>query len=215
MAKLKLTYFDFHSGRGEPARLALSMGGIPFEDDRVPPSDWQRRKPNTPFGALPSIVMLASLRTSTPQIRGRLRYATKSWRRWKTSIPNLRQLFSFPKGKRKPNAKRLIEGPLPSISRGCSSGWKRMEAVTSLRTVNGRRSQGLVWIRHLKSGVLDYVPANLPIASRPSWSSTTSGLKTTPASTATTPSMVSPADHLAIATAQIMKGAPLVSGSGW
>jgi glutathione S-transferase len=53
MAKLKLTYFDFHSGRGEPARLALSMGGIPFEDDRVPPSNWQRRKPDTPFGALP------------------------------------------------------------------------------------------------------------------------------------------------------------------
>ena len=35
MAKLKLTYFDFHGGRGEPARLALSIGGIAFEDDRV------------------------------------------------------------------------------------------------------------------------------------------------------------------------------------
>ena len=53
MPKLKLTYFDFHGGRGEPARLGLSIGGIPFEDDRVPPSDWERRKPNTPFGALP------------------------------------------------------------------------------------------------------------------------------------------------------------------
>jgi prostaglandin-H2 D-isomerase / glutathione transferase len=53
MPKLKLTYFDFHGGRGEPARLALSIGGIPFEDDRVAPSDWQRRKPDTPFGALP------------------------------------------------------------------------------------------------------------------------------------------------------------------
>jgi glutathione S-transferase len=53
MAKIKLTYFDFHGGRGEPARLALSMGGVPFEDDRVLPSEWQQRKPNTPFGALP------------------------------------------------------------------------------------------------------------------------------------------------------------------
>jgi glutathione S-transferase len=50
---LKLTYFDFHGGRGEPARLALSIGGITFEDDRVPFSDWERRKPDTPFGALP------------------------------------------------------------------------------------------------------------------------------------------------------------------
>ena len=46
-----------------------------------------------------------------------------------------------------------------------------------------------------------------PIASRQSWSSTTSGLRTTPASTPTTPSMVSPADHLVIATAQTMKAA--------
>ena len=37
MAKLKLTYFDFHGGRGEPARLALSIGGIAFEDDRSRP----------------------------------------------------------------------------------------------------------------------------------------------------------------------------------
>ena len=44
MAKPKLTYFDFHGGRGEPARLALSMGGIPFEDDRLASSDWQWRK---------------------------------------------------------------------------------------------------------------------------------------------------------------------------
>ncbi len=44
---------NFHGGRGEPARLALSIGGIPFEDDRVAPSDWLARKPDTPFGTLP------------------------------------------------------------------------------------------------------------------------------------------------------------------
>ena len=53
MPKLKLTYFDFHGGRGEPARLALSIAGIPFEDDRVLGTDWPRRKPSTPFGSLP------------------------------------------------------------------------------------------------------------------------------------------------------------------
>ena len=35
MANMKLTYFDFHGGRGEPVRLALTMGGVPFEDDRA------------------------------------------------------------------------------------------------------------------------------------------------------------------------------------
>ena len=34
MDKLKLTYFDVSGGRAEPARLALHIGGIPFEDKR-------------------------------------------------------------------------------------------------------------------------------------------------------------------------------------
>lgn len=53
MSKLKLTYFDFQGGRGEPPKLALSIGGIPFEDDRVPPAEWEGRKTHNPFGALP------------------------------------------------------------------------------------------------------------------------------------------------------------------
>ena len=53
MAQYKLTYFDFHGGRGEPARMALAMAGIAFEDDRVPVGGWEQRKLDTPFGALP------------------------------------------------------------------------------------------------------------------------------------------------------------------
>jgi hypothetical protein len=52
MSKLKLTYFDFHGGRGEPARLALSIGEIPFEHDRVPPAEWEGRKARKPRSAL-------------------------------------------------------------------------------------------------------------------------------------------------------------------
>ena len=53
MAQPTISYFDFHGGRGEPARRARAIGGIPFEDDRVPPAEWQSRKAHTPFGALP------------------------------------------------------------------------------------------------------------------------------------------------------------------
>jgi glutathione S-transferase len=55
MAKLKLTYFDFDGGRGEPARLALHVGGIPFEDERVSPKDWPQFRDRTPFFALPTL----------------------------------------------------------------------------------------------------------------------------------------------------------------
>jgi hypothetical protein len=35
MSRPKLTYFDFHGGPGEVARLALAFGGVSFEDDCV------------------------------------------------------------------------------------------------------------------------------------------------------------------------------------
>jgi glutathione S-transferase len=53
MAAPKLTYFDFDGGRGEVARLAFAIGGVPFVDDRVPFAAWNDRKPHTPFGGLP------------------------------------------------------------------------------------------------------------------------------------------------------------------
>jgi glutathione S-transferase len=55
MAKLKLTYFDFDGGRGEPARLALHIGGIAFEDQRIPGKDWPSFREKTPFLAMPTL----------------------------------------------------------------------------------------------------------------------------------------------------------------
>jgi len=53
MSKLKLSYFDFNGGRGESARLALSMANIEFEDQRVVFKDWPTLKASMPFGAMP------------------------------------------------------------------------------------------------------------------------------------------------------------------
>ena len=55
MAKLKLTYFDFDGGRGEPARLALHIGGIAFEDHRIAGKDWPAFRDKTPFLAIPTL----------------------------------------------------------------------------------------------------------------------------------------------------------------
>ena len=53
MATYKLTYFDFHGGRGEDCRLALHLAGADWEDDRLAGAKWMERKPSTPFGGLP------------------------------------------------------------------------------------------------------------------------------------------------------------------
>ena len=82
MPKLKLTYFDINGGRGEPARLALSIGGI-----RPRTIASTLRLAGTPFGALPvlevdgrtlaqsnAINRYVGKLISTRPTRGRLRY---------------------------------------------------------------------------------------------------------------------------------------------
>lgn len=54
MTKPKLTYFDAPMSRGEECRLALHVGGVAFEDNRINRDDWMRLKPTTPFGSLPT-----------------------------------------------------------------------------------------------------------------------------------------------------------------
>lgn len=53
MTKLTLIYFDFDGGRGEPARLALQVGGVAFEDRRIPPNEWPAYRDKMPFQAMP------------------------------------------------------------------------------------------------------------------------------------------------------------------
>ncbi len=55
MDKLKLTYFDISGGRAEPARLALHIGGIAFEDYRFPFSDFAEVRKTTPLNQVPTL----------------------------------------------------------------------------------------------------------------------------------------------------------------
>ena len=55
-ANSKFYYFPL-PGRGEPARLALALGGVPFSDVRVEGKDWPALKPSTPWGSLPYLAL--------------------------------------------------------------------------------------------------------------------------------------------------------------
>lgn len=50
--QLKLTYFP-STGRAEPIRLALALGGIPFEDERLSYAEFHERKTSLPFHQVP------------------------------------------------------------------------------------------------------------------------------------------------------------------
>ncbi|MBT5559929.1 MAG: glutathione S-transferase, partial [Proteobacteria bacterium] len=55
MPQLKLTYFDFDGGRGEPARLAMYIGDIDFEDIRFTFDKFPEVRKTTPLGQVPTL----------------------------------------------------------------------------------------------------------------------------------------------------------------
>ena len=55
MPQLKLTYFDFNGGRAEPARLAMIIGGIAFEDCRFTFPEFAEVRKTTPLGQVPTL----------------------------------------------------------------------------------------------------------------------------------------------------------------
>jgi glutathione S-transferase len=57
MSKPKLSYFDAPISRGEECRLALHIGGVDFEDNRIKPADWPAFKSTTPYGSVPVLEM--------------------------------------------------------------------------------------------------------------------------------------------------------------
>ena len=74
MPQLKLSYFDFHGGRAEPVRLALHIGGIPFEDHRFTFAEFAEVRKSTPFGQVPTLIVDGVQVTQCDSI---LRYAGK------------------------------------------------------------------------------------------------------------------------------------------
>ncbi len=55
MPTLRLSYFDFHGGRGESARLAMHIGGVAFEDHRFTYAEFAALRKSTPFGQVPTL----------------------------------------------------------------------------------------------------------------------------------------------------------------
>eukprot|EP00124_Ichthyophonus_hoferi_P001241 Ihof_evm8s60 gene=Ihof_evmTU8s60 len=69
--QIKVTYFDMH-GRAESTRLALHIGGIPFEDERLTHEQFATIKETLPFGQLPILTVDGKV---LAQSRSMLRFA--------------------------------------------------------------------------------------------------------------------------------------------
>ncbi len=175
-------------------RLALSIGGIPFEDDRVPPSDWERRKPNTPFGALPVLEVDGQTLAQSNAINryvGKLTdlYPTDAWQAAlcdevmeavEDINTKLAATLFLPEQQKKTQRKALVDGPLPLYLARLQ---QRLEAHGGRYFAGARLTVAdlkvFVWIDILSPASLIISPPTCRIMSPPSLLSTTSGSRTT------------------------------------
>ena len=177
MTKLTLTYFDFDGGRGEPARLALSIAGIEFEDRRVPADAWPGLKSQMPYGVLPVLEVDGRTLTQSNAINryvGKLAnlYPTDQWQaalcdEVMDALEDIGQqiVATFPikdAAEKKAARERLVAGP---ISLYLSRLHAQLEQRGGEYFADGRLTiadlRVFVWIRHLRSGALDHVPTDL------------------------------------------------------
>ena len=153
------------------------MSGIPFEDDRVPPSEWGSRKTQTPFGALPVLDADGQVLSQSNAINryvGKLGdlYPSDPWQaalcdeamEAVEDITNkIGATLFIPEEQKKAQRKELAEGPIPFYLIRLQ---QRLEAHGGSYFAANRLTVAdlkvFVWIRHLKSGALDHMPADIP-----------------------------------------------------
>lgn len=176
MPALKLTYFDFDGGRGEPARLALHIGGIAFEDRRVSFKEWEALRDATPFRALPVLEVdgrLVAQSNSINRYVGKLAglYPKDDWQALLCDeVMDAVEDMDFQIGNtigldgeaKKKAREALAAGPIPRYLEQLQA---RLERAGGEYFADARLTVGdlKVWmlVRWLRSGMLDHIPKDL------------------------------------------------------
>ena len=176
MPKLILTYFDFDGGRGEAARLVMHLGGIAFEDKRIAGKDWPALRDKTPFQAMPVLEVDGKVITQSNTLNrylGKLAglYPKDDWQAAlvdevmdavediSTRIGNTMALEADAKKKER---EALAAGPIPRFLQQIEA---RLKAGGGEWFVEKRLTVAdlkcFLWVRWLKSGALDHIPADI------------------------------------------------------
>jgi prostaglandin-H2 D-isomerase / glutathione transferase len=176
MPTLTLTYFDIKGGRGEPARLALKMAGIDFEDQRVTMQQWATIRPNMPFQALPVLHIDGEAISQSNAIN---RYVGKLCGLYpQDALQALRcdeimdvveditakfaTTFNMPDVEKKAAREKIVTGPLQMYLHALENKLKRQGGeFFCANALSMADLKVLVLCRYLSSGILDYVPQDI------------------------------------------------------
>ena len=177
MHDMKLHYFDFHGGRGEVARLVMALGEIPFEDVRIPLAEWSSARKDMPFRAVPVLEVDGEAITQSNSINrfvGRMAGLDPE-----DALEALRcdevmdavediltkvvvTFFMEDENEKKAAREALVKGPITLylkrlrdilLAHGGEYFADKRLTIADLKVYT--------WIRNLRSGNLDYIPADL------------------------------------------------------
>lgn len=172
--KLKLTYFDFE-GRGEPARLIMTMGQLEFEDERIAIDHWQQHKPSMPLGVVPVLTVddrqvtqsnsinryLGKLAGLYPEDTLQALLCDEVMDAVDDVIAKILPSFEMEEAEKKLAREEWLEGPLTQhltwLDKQLQTAGGRYFADHSLTIAD---LKVMVWIKSLKTGSVDYIPAD-------------------------------------------------------
>jgi prostaglandin-H2 D-isomerase / glutathione transferase len=176
MPKLVLTYFDFDGSRGEAARLALHVAGIAFEDQRIARSDWPALRDRMPYLSLPVLEVDGKLIAQSNAINryvGKLAglYPKDDWQaalvdEVMDAVEDITfrigNTFALEGEAKKKAREALAAGHIAHFLQQFET---RLKAGGGEWFVEKRLTVAdlkcFLWVRWLKSGALDHIPADI------------------------------------------------------
>jgi glutathione S-transferase len=176
LPKLILNYFDFDGSRGEVARLAMHVGGVAFEDRRIPRKEWPNLRDTAPFQSLPTLEVDGQVIAQSNTINryvGKLAglYPKDDWQAALVDevmdavediTTRIGTTFTLEGDAKKKAREALAEGSLLRFLQQLEARVKRGGGewfVEKRLTVADLKCY--LWIRWLKSGALDHIPADI------------------------------------------------------
>ena len=176
MPDFKLSYFNFHGGRGEAARLAMHLGGLEFEDHRIDYQQWHEHKMQMPFQAVPVLSVNGHKLTQSNAIN---RYIGKQTGLYPTDdfqealvdevmdaiedvTYGLVVTMSMSDEEEKKQAReKLAAGPLPMYLGILQSYLQERGDYFADNKLTIADLKVFIWVNWLRSKTLDYIPADL------------------------------------------------------
>lgn len=173
---MKLTYFDINGGRSEPTRIAMSIGGIAFEDHRISFPEFGEMRSSLPLNAVPVLEVGGVLYTQSNAMTryvGRQAglYPDDPWQAFlvdeimevlEDMTHFIVQTFGLEGDELKAARAKLVDERLTKCLKLLDA---RLAAAGGAYFADNKLTiadlKVFVWVRALNSGNLDHVPTDL------------------------------------------------------